>query len=71
MTREEISDWIAHPVTIQMKKDFIEIKEALQEALEEGAYMRDEVGYAQAVGQIAGLNFFIKHELDEEDTDEG
>lgn len=70
MTREEISDWIAHPVTIKMKKDFLEVKEALVEALENGSYLRDEVGYAQAVGQIAGLNFFINHDV-EEDDDEG
>jgi len=62
MTKEELADWKQHPVTQHFTKYFTELRDDMVEALSDGHTIGEntERETCLMVGEIAGLNYFIK-----------
>ena len=67
MTKDEIYDWISHPVTKQVKEIYTEVKNTLAKELIDGVTLGDEIATAKKVGMIKGLEFFLNLEFEGED----
>jgi len=69
MTKVEFLDWKEHPVTAEMYKAFMEVRDSIKEDLATGSTLGNESETARRVGMIEGLDFFLNAGYDGEDDE--
>jgi len=69
MTKEEYKDWAEHPVTQEMVKALEETRVGILDELGAGGTLSEntERDTARLVGNIEGLDFFLKHHYEDEE----
>ena len=76
MNREEFAEWINHPGTIEIFKEFKKVKEGLMEDLEHAGTINNEsidstvIMTARVVGQIQGINQLLDIEFADDSEEE-